>query len=209
MDLIYSLYSWWEGFGVIFLSHTAPGFQLWFYFHLYMWVICWGLVPEAGLEGLGLPLWGPGVEVVQLLGSQGSGSTRYSGGLAARAAGNTVLWWVWQPVLAKNTPVFLPGVPPLRPRSLAGHSLQGRKEADGTKATLHAWTQDLKIFFFFAVAALFQWELRVRVAGCLACRDPGGAKCAGTLTASMAGVMALSEPLVAGDQKASLASLSL
>ena len=47
----------------------------------------------------------------------------------------------------------------------------------------------------------------------MACRDPGGTKCAGTRTASAAGVMALSEAffehLVAGDQKASLASLSL
>ena len=25
-------------FWVFFLSHTAPGFQLWFYFHLFMWV---------------------------------------------------------------------------------------------------------------------------------------------------------------------------
>ena len=42
--------------------------------------------------------------------------------------------------------------------------------------------------------------------------DPGGAKCAGTRTASAAGVMALSEsvfePLVAGNEKASLATLS-
>ena len=47
----------------------------------------------------------------------------------------------------------------------------------------------------------------------MVCRDPGIAKCAGTRTASAAGVMALSEsffePLAAGDQKASLASLSL
>ena len=47
---------------------------------------------------------------------------------------------------------------------------------------------------------------------CLACRDSGSTKCAGTWTASTTGVMALSEsffePLVAGDQKASLASLS-
>ena len=46
----------------------------------------------------------------------------------------------------------------------------------------------------------------------LPCRDPGGPKCAGTWTASAAGVMALSEeflkPPVAGDQKALLASLS-
>ena len=42
--------------------------------------------------------------------------------------------------------------------------------------------------------------------------DPSGAKCAGTRTASAAGGVALSEsffkPLVAGNQKASLASLS-
>ena len=46
----------------------------------------------------------------------------------------------------------------------------------------------------------------------MACGDPGGAKCTGTLTASVAEVMTLSEsffePLVAGDQKASLVSLS-
>ena len=48
----------------------------------------------------------------------------------------------------------------------------------------------------------------------MACRDSGGTKCAGTWTASTAGVMAFSEsfffqPLVAVDQKASLASLSV
>ena len=41
----------------------------------------------------------------------------------------------------------------------------------------------------------------------MACGDPGGAKCAGTQTASATGVMALSEsfpkPLVASDQKGS------
>ena len=46
----------------------------------------------------------------------------------------------------------------------------------------------------------------------MACGVPGGTKCAGTQTASTAGVMALSEsffePLVAGDQKALLASVS-
>ena len=46
----------------------------------------------------------------------------------------------------------------------------------------------------------------------MGCRDRGGGKCAGTQTAWAAGVMAESESffklLVAGDQKASLASLS-
>ena len=47
----------------------------------------------------------------------------------------------------------------------------------------------------------------------MACGDPGGAKCAGTQTASVAGIMAVSESffeaLVAGDQKTSTASLFL
>ena len=58
-------------FWVFFLSHTVPGFQLWFYFHLYMWVCPLGFAPEVALEGLDLPLTGASVEVVQLLGSQG------------------------------------------------------------------------------------------------------------------------------------------
>ena len=45
-----------------------------------------GFAPEAALEDLGLALRGPGLEVVQCL-----VSTRYSGELEARAAGNLVL----------------------------------------------------------------------------------------------------------------------
>ena len=71
MDLICSFYSWWEGFEFSSLATLSLGFNCGFYFHLYTWVIHWGLAPEAALEGLGLPLWGPGVEVVQLLGLQG------------------------------------------------------------------------------------------------------------------------------------------
>jgi len=43
-------------FWVFFLSYTATRFQLWFYIHLYTWIIHWGLAPEAALKGLGLPL---------------------------------------------------------------------------------------------------------------------------------------------------------
>ena len=54
--------------------------------------------------------------------------------------------------------------------------------------------------------------MRVEHEGGTAAWDPGSIKCAGTWTASAAGVMALSEsffePLVTGDQKAFLASLS-
>ena len=45
-----------ETFGVFFLSHTAPGFQLRFYFYLYVLVIHWGLAPEAAVEGFALPM---------------------------------------------------------------------------------------------------------------------------------------------------------
>ena len=74
-----------------FWVFTDPGFQLWFYFHLYTWVVHWGLAPAASLEGLGLPLLGPGVEVVQLLESQGFWQHQVLRGLAVRMVGNTVL----------------------------------------------------------------------------------------------------------------------
>ena len=53
-----------------------------------------GFAPEAALEDLGLPLSGPGVEVVQLRGSQGFWQHQVLRGVAARAAGNMLLL-VW------------------------------------------------------------------------------------------------------------------
>ena len=50
-----------------------------------------GFSPEASLEGLGLPWEGQVWRWCSCLGHRGSGSTRYSVGLAARAAGNIVL----------------------------------------------------------------------------------------------------------------------
>ena len=47
--------------------------------------------PEAALEGLGLPLCGQIVEVVQLPGSQGFWQHQVLRGLRARAAESTVL----------------------------------------------------------------------------------------------------------------------
>ena len=71
------------GFGVFSLSDIAPGFQLWFYFHLWISVVHWGLL-------LRLP-WRTWVCPSEGQGHRGSGSSRYSEELAARAAGNTVL----------------------------------------------------------------------------------------------------------------------
>ena len=61
VDLICSLDSWWEDFGSSSLATLRLGFSCGFI----------STSTEAALESLGLPLWGPGVEVVQLLGSQG------------------------------------------------------------------------------------------------------------------------------------------
>ena len=78
------------GFGVFFLGHTAPGFQLWFYPHLCMWVMLWGLLLRLPWRTWLCPCEGRVWRWCSCLGDRGPGSTRYSGGLAAREAGNKV-----------------------------------------------------------------------------------------------------------------------
>ena len=78
-------------FWIFFLSHTAPGFQLWFYFHLCMWVVHWGLLLRLPWRTWVCPCEGQGWRRCSCLRRRGSGSTRYSQGLVSRAAGNTVL----------------------------------------------------------------------------------------------------------------------
>ena len=74
----------------LFLSPTAPGFQL-FYFHLCRWVVHCGLAPEAFLEVLGLPSDGQEWRWCSWLGHRVSGNTRYSRQSVAAVVGNTVL----------------------------------------------------------------------------------------------------------------------
>ena len=92
-------------FQVFFLSYLALGFQLWFYFHLCMWVIHWGLL-------LRLPCVGRVWRWCSCLGLRGSGSTRYSGELVARAEGNIVLWKGMATSIGQYAPVSLPGEAP-------------------------------------------------------------------------------------------------
>ena len=70
VDFIFILYSLWEGFGSSSLATLPLGFNCGFISisacGSSMGVCSWGY-----LGGLGFALWGPGVEVVQLLGSQG------------------------------------------------------------------------------------------------------------------------------------------
>ena len=70
VDLICSSYSWWEGFGSSSLATLLLGFKCGF-ISTSACGSSTGVSSEAALEDLGLPLWGPAVEVVQLLGSQG------------------------------------------------------------------------------------------------------------------------------------------
>ena len=44
VDLNLQLVELMGGFWVFFLSHTAPGFLLWFYIHLCIWVVNWDLL---------------------------------------------------------------------------------------------------------------------------------------------------------------------
>jgi len=71
VDLICNLYSWWEGFGSSSLATLPLGFNCgWNWTTLLHMGHPLGFAPEAALENLGLPLWGSGVQVVQLLGLQ-------------------------------------------------------------------------------------------------------------------------------------------
>ena len=64
---------------------------MWFYFHLCMWVIHWDLLLRLPGRTWVCPYEGQVWRLGSCLGRRGSGSTRYSGELVARAAGNIVL----------------------------------------------------------------------------------------------------------------------
>ena len=68
----------------VFLSHTVPGFQLWFYFHLCMWAVHWGLLLRLPCRTWVCLCEGQGRRWCSCLGLRGSAGTRYSGELAAR-----------------------------------------------------------------------------------------------------------------------------
>ena len=87
VDLICCLVQLAGRFWVFCLSHTAPGFQLWFHFHLCMWVIRWGLLLRLPWRTWVCPSEGQVRRWYSCLGHRGSDSTRYSGSWA-RAARN-------------------------------------------------------------------------------------------------------------------------
>ena len=64
---------------------------MWFYFHLYIQVVHWGLLLRLPWRTCVCPSEGQVWSWCSCVGCSGSGSTRYSGELAAQAAGNIVL----------------------------------------------------------------------------------------------------------------------
>ena len=120
-------------FWVFLLGHTAPGFQLWFYFHLCMWVVHWGLLLRLPWRPWVWPCEGQVWRWCSCLGRRGSGSTRYSAGWQLGQQEIQCSRGIWQTSIGQYTPVSLPGEPTLWQRGLAGHCLQGRKELDSTE----------------------------------------------------------------------------
>ena len=86
---ICSLHSSWEGFGSSLV--TPPLGLLWFYFHLWMWIVHWGLLLRLPWRTWVCPCEGQVWRWCSCLGRRGSGSTRYSGELVAKPAGNAAL----------------------------------------------------------------------------------------------------------------------
>ena len=64
---------------------------MWFYSHFCMWVVHWGLLLRLPWRTWVCPSEGRMRRWCSCLGPRGSGSTRYSGELAAREAINIVL----------------------------------------------------------------------------------------------------------------------
>ena len=137
VDLIYTSDNWWEVW-VFFLSHTAPGFQLWFYFHLFMWVVHWGLLLRLLWRILVCPCESQVWRWCSCLGHRGSGSTRYSGELAVRTAGNIVLYKGMATSIDQYAPVFLPGELPSLTEKPGRPQSSGYKELVMTEAILCA-----------------------------------------------------------------------
>ena len=76
-------------FWVFFLRYTAPGFQLWLYFHL--WVVHWDWLLRLPWRTWVCPCECQVWRWCSCLGCRGPASTRYSGELVARTVGNIVL----------------------------------------------------------------------------------------------------------------------
>ena len=81
------MYSWWESFGYSSLATLSLDLN----FHLCIWVVHWGLLLRLPWRAWVCPCEDQMWRLCSCLGCRGSGSTRYSGELVARAVENIVL----------------------------------------------------------------------------------------------------------------------
>ena len=103
VDLIFSLIVQLVGrFWVFFLSNSAPGFQLWFYFHLYLWVVHWGLLLRLHWRTWVCPCEGQLWRWCSCLGCRGSGTQGTQGAWQLGQQEIQCSRRVWQPVLANT-----------------------------------------------------------------------------------------------------------
>ena len=78
-------------FWVFFLSQTDPGYQMWFYFHLCLWVVHWSLLLRLPWRTWVCPCEVQVWRWCSCLGHRVSCSTRFSWELTAMTAGNIEL----------------------------------------------------------------------------------------------------------------------
>ena len=119
-----------------------------------------GFAPVAALEDLFCRGEGQGWGWCSCLDRRGSGSTRYSGELAARAAENIVLWKAMATSIGQYGPVLLPG------GALSLTEEPGRPQSTSLQRSGHDQSNPVHIDTrrFVPVAALPPWELSVKVA---------------------------------------------
>ena len=138
VDLICSLYSWWEGFGSSFLAILPLGFN------------CGFISTSACGSSTGVCSWGcpGGLGFAPVKARCGGGAAAWVAGFLA-APGTQGIWWleqqeiycsrrVWPSVLANMLQYSCLENPCPWQRSLAGHGPQGHKESDTNEATLRA-----------------------------------------------------------------------
>jgi len=122
-----------------------------------MWVVHWGLLLRLPWKAWVCPWEGQVWRWCRCLGPRDSGSTTYSGGLAARTAGNSALegygnqyWPIGSSILAWRTPSLTEN--PGRPWSTGSQSLTQPK-----------WPCTYRLKTFFACGSSTQWELSMKV----------------------------------------------
>ena len=133
-----------------------------------MWVIHWGLASEVALEDFGLPLWGPGVKVVQLLGSQGFRQHQVLRG-CWRLGQQEIQCSrrVWQPVMANMLQYSCLENPPDRE---AWQATVYRVAKSCTRLKRPCVHRRKTFFCLWQFCPSDSWEWRW--CSCLTCRDP-------------------------------------